>query len=298
VVGLDYIITFLAGLAVASSIAAIIFTCKRRKLVIMQRLKDLSREADEVYLPPALNRPLTERLGSLLGQFTSWTSARFVPKNKMEMYEKKLMIAGYPLGLNPESYVVLRFLIVAVAVLAGVMTGDLLWLLLLAILGLMLPDLFLKSRERSRKEEMLRSLPDILDLLCVSVEAGLSFDSAVQKVVEKFPGPLSKEFEKALQEISMGKPRREALRDMSQRLNIDEITVFLGSVIQADQLGVSIGNVLRVQSSQVRMNRRVKAEETAQKAPIKILIPMVIFIFPTIMIVLLGPAVLQLMDNL
>ena len=144
---------------------------------------------------------------------------------------------------------------------------------------------------------MVKSLPDVLDLISVSVEAGLSFDAALQKVVEKTSGPLTQEFEKTLQEINMGKPRREALRDMADRINVNDITVFLSAVIQADQLGVSISNVLSIQSKQVRENRRMRAEEAAQKAPVKILIPLVVFIFPTLLIVLLGPAVLQILDN-
>jgi tight adherence protein C len=141
-------------------------------------------------------------------------------------------------------------------------------------------------------------LPDILDLLSVSVEAGLGFDAALQKVVEKTKGPLTMEFEKTLQEINIGKSRREALRDMQARVNADDVTTFLGSIIQADQLGVSITNVLRIQSKQVRENRKMRAEEKAQKAPVKILIPLVLFIFPTIFIVLLGPAAIQLIDTL
>ena len=166
------------------------------------------------------------------------------------------------------------------------------------IIGLFMPDLFLKSNEKKRKELMVKSLPDVLDLISVSVEAGLGFDAALQKVVEKTSGPLTEEFEQTLNEINMGKPRREALRDMANRIQVDDISTFLGSIIQADQLGVSMTNVLRIQSRQVRENRRMKAEEAAQKAPIKILIPLVVFIFPTLLVVLLGPAILSLKDNL
>jgi tight adherence protein C len=158
--------------------------------------------------------------------------------------------------------------------------------------------MFLKSNEKKRKEQMIKSMPDILDLINVSVEAGLGFDAALQKVVDKTEGPLIQEFAHTLNEINIGKPRREALRDMADRIQVDEISTFLGSVIQADQLGVSITNVMKIQSQQVRENRRMRAEEAAQKAPIKILIPLVVFIFPTILVVLLGPALITIMDSL
>ena len=158
----------------------------------------------------------------------------------------------------------------------------------------MLPDMYLNLCRRQRSESILKSLPDVLDLLSVSVEAGLGFDAALQKVVEKSQGPLADEFDTALNEIRMGKPRREALRDMARRVEVDDVSTFVGAVVQADTLGVSISNVLAVQAEQVRQKRRQRAEEKAQKAPVKILIPMLFFIFPTIFIVLLGPALLQI----
>ena len=141
-------------------------------------------------------------------------------------------------------------------------------------------------------------MPDVLDLLTVSVEAGLGFDAALQRVVQKMTGAISVEFAKTLQEIKMGKHRREALRDLGLRTGIDDLNTFISAIVQADQLGVSIGNVLRVQSEQMRRKRRQRIEEKAMKAPIKMLIPMVLFIFPTIFIVLLGPAAMQMIEGL
>jgi len=134
----------------------------------------------------------------------------------------------------------------------------------------------------------------VLDLLSVSVEAGLGFDAALQKVVEKSEGPLAEEFALALNEIRMGKPRREALRDMAERVKLDDVSTFVGAIVQADALGVSVSNVLTVQAEQVRQKRRQRAEEKAQKAPVKILIPMLFFIFPALFVVLLGPALLEI----
>lgn len=127
------------------------------------------------------------------------------------------------------------------------------------------------------------------------IEAGLGFDGAMVKVVEKSEGVLPGELHLVIQEIRMGKPRRKALREMAERLGVDELSSFVGSVIMAEQLGIGMGNVLRMQSKEIRQKRRQRVEETAMKAPVKMLIPMVMFIFPAIFIILLGPAALQIM---
>jgi tight adherence protein C len=166
-----------------------------------------------------------------------------------------------------------------------------------ALIGLLFPNMLLNSRIRGRQAEVSRSLPDIMDLLTVSVEAGLTFDSALSKVVEKMPGTLAHEFEIVLQEIKVGKSKKEALYQMADRVGVQDLRNFVSSVIQADQLGVSLGKVLRIQSDQIRQNRKQRISEKAMKAPVKMLIPMVIFIFPAIFIVLLGPVVLNLINT-
>jgi tight adherence protein C len=166
---------------------------------------------------------------------------------------------------------------------------------LFAVLGFMLPALWLGSKIRSRKSSVIKSLPDALDLLTICVEAGLGFDQAMQKVAEKWEDDLSRAFARVLHEIRLGKTRREALRDMSNRLDVSDVTSFVAAVIQAEQLGVSIAKVLRIQSDQMRIRRRQRAEEKAHQAPVKMLFPMVFLIFPAIWVVLLGPALLQVM---
>jgi len=148
---------------------------------------------------------------------------------------------------------------------------------------------------RQRKEQVCKELPEILDLLTVCIEAGLGFDGALKKVVEKSKGVLADELYIVLQEISMGKPRKNALRDMADRLAVDDFSNFVGSIIMAEQLGISIGNVMRLQARDVRQKRRQRVEEQAMKAPVKMLVPMVFFVFPAIFIVLLGPAIIQIM---
>jgi len=154
--------------------------------------------------------------------------------------------------------------------------------------------MLLEQKIARRKANLMHELPDVLDLLTVSVEAGLGFDGALIKLSEKMKGDMVDEFTRMLQEMRIGVPRREALRSLAKRCNTQDVTLFTGALIQADQLGVSIAKVLRIQSVEMRDKRRQRAEEQAMKAPVKMLFPLVFFIFPAILIVLLGPALLQI----
>ncbi len=174
--------------------------------------------------------------------------------------------------------------IVLVAVLAGLM-------------GFAMPQMLLTSKIQRRQNEIRKAMPDALDLLTICVEAGLGFEAALQKVCEKWENELSLAFARVLREIQLGKLRKEALRDMADRIGLTELTSFTAAVIQSEQLGVSLAKILRIQSDQMRIRRRQIAEEKAHKAPVKMLIPMALLIFPTIMIVLLTPAVLRLMQS-
>lgn len=166
------------------------------------------------------------------------------------------------------------------------------------VFGYIFPDFQLKSKIAKRQKEVQKSLPDVLDLLTVSIEAGLGFDQAVGKLIEKMSGAITAEFSRMIQEVRMNKPRKDALRDMSDRVDLPELSSFIAALIQADQLGVSIANVLRIQSEQMRIKRRQRAEEQAQKASLKMLFPLIFFIFPAMFIVLLGPAVIQVLDSM
>jgi tight adherence protein C len=167
-----------------------------------------------------------------------------------------------------------------------------------ALFGYILPEFWLGRRVRARQHAILLMIPDALDLLTISVRAGLGFDAALAKVVEKLQGPLSDEFRRALAEVRVGKARREALRDIVPRTEVVPLTNFIGAIIQAEQLGVSISKVLQVQSEQLRIERRQRAEEMAAKAPIKMLFPLVGCIFPSLFIVILGPAIILIVLNL
>jgi tight adherence protein C len=219
--------------------------------------------------------------------------------------DAKLEKAGYPGGLRGADWMGVKILVAIVAAIAlfflgllmgGVPLGFIFGVGGLAV-GFILPEFWLGSRIRKRGLEMILQLPDALDLLTISVEAGLGFDAALAKVVEKMEGPLVNEFRQALAEIRMGRTRREALRDVVARADAQPVANFIGAIIQAEQLGVPIAKVLQIQSQQLRIERRQRAEEAAAKAPVKMLFPMVGCIFPTIFIVILGPAIVTVMGG-
>ena len=219
--------------------------------------------------------------------------------------DAKLEKAGYPGGLRGADWVGVKLLsLIGFAVLGfliGLLLGGAVFGLLFAAvgagIGYMAPEFWLGRKIRARSYAMVLQLPDALDLLTISVEAGLGFDAALAKVVEKMEGPLVDEFRQALAEVRMGRPRREALRDVSNRADAQSVSNFVGAIVQAEQLGVPIAKVLQIQSNQLRIERRQRAEEAAAKAPVKMLFPMVGCIFPTIFIVILGPAVVTLMGG-
>ncbi|NLG80119.1 MAG: type II secretion system F family protein [Firmicutes bacterium] len=264
----------------------------------LKRLAVLTRVPSE--REKKLARPLGERLFGPVVQIVNNLIISVTPRHVVDAVRKKLEATGNPWNMTPGDYILMRVITLAIIPVAvfGLMAGirpstAVLLAFVAAALGWLVPEMMMQSKKKEREKQIRKSLPDVLDLLTVSVEAGLGFDAALAKVVERKKGPLADEFALLLQEIRMGKPRRDALREVSERVKIDDITSFIASVIQADQLGVSIANILRIQSAQVRTKRRQQAEEAAMKAPIKMLFPLIFFIFPTLFVVLLGPAIIQ-----
>ncbi|MFZ5646646.1 MAG: type II secretion system F family protein [Bacillota bacterium] len=250
-----------------------------------------------------LSEPIVKRvLRPLLNRITNLAS-RMLPSEKEAALAKKLVMAGRPGGHGPREFMAVK-LILAVTFPGILMLVEpllaldsidfILFTATAAIAGWIIPDFYLRQRIHERKNEVEKTLPDVLDLITVSVEAGTGFDGALLKVVEKGKGVLASEFLIVLQECKMGKSRKDALRDMANRVDADDLSTFVGSIIMADQLGIGIGNVMRLQSDQMRRKRRQRAEERAMKAPVKMMIPMVTCIFPTIFVVLLGPAAISL----
>jgi tight adherence protein C len=166
------------------------------------------------------------------------------------------------------------------------------------VIGFFFPQLWLQSRINRRQRDVRKAMPDALDLLTICVEAGLGFDAAMSKVAEKWVNELSLAFGRCIREVQLGKTQREALRDMSDRLGLPEMTSFVAAVIQSQILGVSLAKVLRIQSDQMRIRRRQRAEEEAHKAPVKMILPMAFLIFPSILIILLTPAGIQISQTL
>jgi tight adherence protein C len=240
-------------------------------------------------------RPLVGRLSRMGGRLGSASST--------DVAEKRLAMAGNPGDLRVADWM-------GVKILVGIATGAIMFLLFGLVaagpvagialgaiglgIGFLLPEFWLGRKIKARQKIILKMIPDTLDLLTISVRAGLGFDAALAKVVEKLPGPLTDEFRRALAEVRVGKPRRDALRDMVPRTNVAPLSAFIGAIIQAEQLGVSISKVLQVQSDQLRIERRQRAEEMAAKAPIKMLFPLVGCIFPSLFIVILGPALISI----
>jgi tight adherence protein C len=251
---------------------------------------------------PFFDRTIKPLAGRLSGAVARITSSSFT-----ERTEKRLAMAGNPGDMKVSDWLGIK--VIASGVLAGVLFilfgvlgGDITQGLLMGLLGAGIgyigPEFWLGRRVKARQKAILIQIPDALDLLTISVRAGLGFDAALGKVVEKMKGPLVDEFRRALAEVRVGKARREALRDIVPRTEVQPLSNFISAIIQAEQLGVSISKVLQVQSEQLRIERRQRAEEQAAQAPIKMLFPLVGCIFPSLFVVILGPALILIMQNL
>lgn len=253
-----------------------------------------------------LQQPFSERVILPLMRGMSRFLSRFTPQRNVDEIRHKLDLAGNPNNWSPADFVGLRGLAAILVAVMGTFLAYalqmqapmiLLFLGIGGILGFYFPLLWLNRVIRARQNAVQKQLPDAMDLLTISVESGLGFDAAMGKVADKWDNELSRAFGRAIAEMRVGKLRREALRDMAARIEVPDFTNFIAAIIQADQLGVSIGKVLRIQSEQMRIKRRQRAEEKANQAPIKMLIPLAFLVFPSIFIVLLGPTVVIFMTG-
>jgi tight adherence protein C len=257
-----------------------------------------------------LQSPFLERTLRPLAAGLSNRMSRVASSSFQEKAEKRLALAGNPgnfrvadwLGIKAVSAIVGAALFLFLFGIVGVLDLPAILRIVMGAIGLLfgytVPEFWLGGRVRKRQHAIVMQIPDTLDLLTISVRAGLGFDAALGKVVEKLEGPLVDEFRRALAEVRVGKARRDALRDIVPRTEVPPLTNFIGAIIQAEQLGVSISKVLQVQSEQLRIERRQRAEEMAAKAPIKMLFPLVGCIFPSLFIIILGPAIILIMQNL
>ena len=243
---------------------------------------------------------LRERLVAPIGEWLAKWALRVNPRSSKDTIERRLLSAGVGLKLSPTGFLAIKGLFALVGFSLGAMVGSgkglggiLMGSLVLGAIGFFGPDYVITLKARSRNEKVKADLPDALDLLAVSVEAGLGFDASLAKLNEHMEGPLAQEFGLTLSEMRIGESRSEALKRLSERVDAPELSAFTRAIIQADQLGTSLGRILRVQAADARLRRQAAAEEKAMKAPIKMLFPTVLFIFPAMFLVILGPAILN-----
>jgi tight adherence protein C len=272
----------------------------RERLQLVKKMEGLQKDEDLLKKSfwERLLKPACQNLGNTLGNLT--------PREIRQNIEKKIIYAGNPSNMRFSTFVSLQALLVALLASLSLFLAwtaqigrakTFLFLTLAIVMGVMLPVNMINSRARRRQHQIQKTLPDIFDLLLVSVEAGLSFDMSLKRVTEQTSGVLSREISRALEEMRLGKAREEALRAIVLRTGVADLGSFISAVIQSEQLGSNIANTLRIQAVTMRQKRRQRAEESAMKAPIKMLIPLVFFIFPTLFVVLLGPAFLKIVHT-
>jgi tight adherence protein C len=251
-----------------------------------------------------LARPFAERAIAPVILGLGRVARRFTPQGYLEKTERRLVMAGRPGNVDATAFFVYKVLLTLggfllwLFVLQGGLQGAYRWLslILVLVLGYLGPEAWLSRKLEERRSAMQKALPDVLDLLVISVEAGLGFDSALGRVVETVEGPLSDEFGRMLNETRVGVSRREAMRHVMDRSDLDELRSFLLAMLQADAFGVSIARVLRVQADEMRVKRRQRAQEKAFAAPVKLVFPLVFCIFPSLFVVLLGPAAIKIVE--
>ncbi|MBN1371999.1 MAG: type II secretion system F family protein [Anaerolineaceae bacterium] len=308
------IIFIVVGLLIVGGAAALVYIGMRQPQTnddraLLERLDEFNQRGEQVDLEKIeLSLPFQERIIFPMARKLGDIAVKFTPQNAMRSISRNLELAGNPGRMDPTIFLALQFIIAVVLLIVLIVVftvGQSDWpvgqkILMAgggAVIGFYLPQLWLTSKIQARQKEIRKAMPDALDLLTICVEAGLGFDAALAKVSEKWESELSLAFSRVIQEVQLGKIRREALRDMSDRIGLAEMTSFVAAVIQSEQLGVSMAKVLRIQSDQMRVKRRQLAEEEAHKAPIKMLLPMAGLIFPALFISLMAPAALRLMNS-
>lgn len=297
-----YLLVFVVGSFVFYIISYLLFSDKQlvgermNSIKTMYSLNDDEDEMKKPFVERVIN-PMYQKLITILGSIT--------PASIKKKYEKMIVQAGVSKSTTVNS-------IIAIQLMLAMLVSGILYLLfiflggkpnsvliaLTGILGFFLPYVLLNGNATKRQEKIQKSLPDLLDLLYISVEAGLGFDMAMKRSTEKMPGPLSDELTKALDDISKGRDRQDALRGVVTRTGVEDLNTFITAVIQSEQLGSNIASMLRIQSTVMRQKRRQRAEEAAMKIPIKMLFPLVFFMFPALFVVILGPAVISIIENL
>lgn len=272
-----------------------------RSIAVLEAITSAPAEMRQELELPFSDRVLAPLLARLQG-----LGRRLTPADANERIHQRLELAGNPPGWTADRvsagkvlgfFVALGFSLLFSLILGlpflvtlGVVVGA-------TVAGYMAPNMYLYQRAYDRAEALQKALPDAIDLLTISVESGLGFDAAVAQVARNTDGPLAEEFARMLQEMQLGRGRADALRSMAERTNLPDLRAFVSSMVQADAFGIPVGQVLRIQSSEIRVKRRQWAEEAAQKVPVKILVPLIFCILPCLFIAVLGPAGISIMDS-
>lgn len=300
---MTYVIGALIFITVTLIVYLLLVTFFSEEQQVTRRLRRMSEyEASQALQVEPLLRPFSERVGKPVAEGLHRAGAAVAPTGYLESVKHRLMLAGNPRGMEAGRFVIIKFLVAigvgalftAVSVLRPLSATT--WLLVvlpLIALGFFLPDLWLSSRVSDYRSALRRALPDMLDMLTISVEAGLGFDQAIAKIVRNTSGPLAEQFGRMLQEVQAGVSRSDALRHLAQRTEVPELNGFIMSIVQAEVFGISVSSVLRTQAAEMRLKRRQFAEEAAQKAPVKLVFPLVLCILPATLIVILGPAIIS-----
>ena len=295
-------------IVVLVAIALVVVGLRESKGVdpLEERLAEFAERGEAASLHEIeMSQPFVDRVIIPAANKLGEMALRVTPQKALDEIQRKLEMAGNPRGIQPTTFFVSKFVL---AIFFGVMMSlvygsdlfsftNILITLGTVLFGFVMPNMLIDSRIKRRQDGVTKALPDALDLLTICVEAGLGFDAAMRKVADKWDNELSIAFGRALQEMQLGKLRREALRDMADRIGASEFESFIAAVIQSEQLGVSMAKILRIQSDDMRVKRRQRAEQAAQRAPVLMLLPMAFLIFPTIMIVMMGPAVLIVING-
>jgi tight adherence protein C len=288
------VLSFVAGWALTYALLA----PTEEEAVLARRLARVSRGLP---VPRPERAPLRERALAPLLRDLQQVAVRWTPARVRRRLQEKLEQAGRPLSADTllAAKLVGSLGGLALSLLwAGVGGFSLVSFLAWPALGYCLPDLILGWLASRRRTRIRKRLPDAIDLLCVSVEAGVGFDGALQKVAEKLPGPLSEELQAYLREVNVGTTRAEALQHLADRVGLPELKAFAAAIIQAEQLGTGLARALRVQAEEMRRRQKQRAEELAIQAPVKLVFPLVFCIFPSLLVIILGPAALHILRSL
>ncbi len=300
------ILVYLLVIATVSFLVLVIhgFAFNRREEVL-SRLDDVREMFNDPDEDTTMHKSFNDRIIRPAYQKFTLFIGKVTPYGVKQSLEQTLAHAGTPNNMNVNRLITMMIMSGVVFVAFSYLfyksinsNMNILMVIVIGILGFMIPLYILRAKARSRQTKIQKSLPDMLDLIFVSVEAGLGFDMALKRTTEKMPGPLSEEINRALDEVNKGRDRVEALRGIVYRTGVEDLSSFITAVIQSEQLGSNIANMLRVQSKSMRQKRRQRAEEKAMKVPVKMLFPLVFFMLPALFIVILGPAMIRIVNIL